>query len=70
MRRFVICTDNEILFGCSNQKGRGGGGCGSMGEGETMQELVWKPEVNRSLGRRWCKWKGKYKIDLQAIVLE
>ena len=55
--------------------------------GETMQELVWKPEtntsleevsvearikikVNRLLGRRWCKWKGKYKIDLQVMLWE
>ena len=59
-----------------------------LGErGETMQELVWKPETNRSLeevsveakikinvnrllGRRWCKCKGKYKIDLQVILWE
>jgi hypothetical protein len=44
--------------------------------GQTMKELVWKPETNRSLeevsvearikieanrslGRRWCKCKGK-----------
>jgi hypothetical protein len=33
MRRFMICIDNEILFGSSNQKGWGGGACGGMGEG-------------------------------------
>jgi hypothetical protein len=81
------------------KRDEGGGACAGMGEGrdnagigvevwergETMQELVWKPEtntsleevsvearikikVNRLLGRRWCKWKGKYKIDLQVML--
>jgi len=34
----------------------------------TRGELVWKPELNRSLGRHWCKYKGKYKIDLQVTL--
>jgi hypothetical protein len=38
--------------------------------GETIQELVWKPEVYRAPGRIWFKSKGKYKIDLQVIVWE
>ena len=38
--------------------------------GETMQELVLRPEINRSLGRLWCKCKGNYKMDLQVIVRE
>jgi hypothetical protein len=30
---------------------------------ETLQELVWIPKLKRSLGRRKCNCKGKYKID-------
>jgi hypothetical protein len=26
--------------------------------------LVWKPEVNRPLGRRKCRWKDNIKISL------
>jgi hypothetical protein len=37
-------------------------------KGEATQELLWKPEINRSLGRSWCKCKDKCKIDLQVIV--
>jgi hypothetical protein len=29
----MICIDNEILFGFSNQNGWGGGPCGGMREG-------------------------------------
>jgi hypothetical protein len=39
-------------------------------KGERMHELLWKPEVKRSMGRCWCKCKGKYKIDLQFTVWE
>ena len=37
---------------------------------EVSVEARIKIKVNRLLGRRWCKWKGKYKIDLQAILWE
>jgi hypothetical protein len=64
MRRFVICVDHEIVFGWSNQEGFKGRSVLKVWErGETVQELVWRPEVNRSLGRSMCKCKGKYEID-------
>jgi len=39
-----------------------------VGRGETVQELVWRPEVNRSLGKRRHKCKDKHKIDHQFVV--
>jgi hypothetical protein len=37
---------------------------------EVSVEARMKINVNRLLGRRWCKCKGKYKIDLQVILWE
>jgi hypothetical protein len=70
MRRFMMCIDNEILFGCSDQKGWVGGGCGCMEVRRDNAGIGVKPEVNKSLGRRWCKCKCKYKIELQVVVWE
>jgi hypothetical protein len=38
--------------------------------GETIEEFLWNPEVKGSVRRRWCKWKGEYKMDLQVIMWE
>jgi hypothetical protein len=59
------------LIGSLKWKGlRGPGRVDVWERGETMQKLVWRPEVNSSLGRLCCKCKGKYKIYLQVIVWE
>ena len=31
---------------------------------------MWRPEVNRSLGRRWCKYNGNIKEMCKVKVLE
>jgi hypothetical protein len=38
------------------------------GEGKAVHELVWKPDVNRLLGRHNRRCEGVYKVDLQDIV--
>ena len=47
----MICIDNEILIGCLNRKRPGAEGVDVWERRETVEELVWKPEVNRLLGR-------------------
>ena len=41
MVRFVICIDDEILFGCSNQKGSGGRRVWTNGRVERQYRNWW-----------------------------
>jgi hypothetical protein len=38
------------------------------GEGAFLKELVWRPEVKRSLGRNRYRFKDENEVDLQDIL--
>jgi hypothetical protein len=69
MRSFVIPIYNEIFFSRSNPDGCGVGCMWNVWErGDTVQELLWRSEVKRFLGRSGHRCKVEYQIFISVTV--
>ena len=67
MRRFVICTDHDIVFGRSYGEGCGGRGVWKVWDRGNRTVIVVETGGNKSLGRVRRRYRCKYKIDLLVV---
>jgi hypothetical protein len=61
----MICVLTQYFADDKIEKNELGGACSSDGEGRGMYRvLVEKPEGQKPLGRRRCRWEDNIKMDV------
>ena len=64
----MICTSHPICSCDKNEKSEMLGACSAYGREERrIEDLVWKPEGKKPLGKPRCRWEDNIKMDLQVV---